>query len=169
MADSTCTTLLHGHILASEAGTSFDKILDPHLISLHIHSMWETICDAVASSSGINLRSKPYSPQKTHPQMKSCQIWGTLDLTCPEYPLSPEKWKVVRFGTSEREVQGARMWGLIYVFPADTISLWLSVRKGQLFVTHCVLSFMVQSDIILYLSFPQTFNSAAKYLLLWWF
>ena len=91
MADSTCTTLLHGHILASEAGTSLDKILDPHLISLHIHSMWETICDAVASSSGINLRSKPYSPQKTHPQMKSCQIWGTLDLTCPEYLRSPLK------------------------------------------------------------------------------
>ena len=106
------------------------------IVSLHIHSMWETICDAVASSSGINLRSKipvyPILPRKPTP-MKSCQIWGTLDgFSCPEYP-SPQKMKSCQIWDPPwREVQGARMWGLIYVSPADTISFLFVENKIRL-------------------------------------
>ena len=74
------------------------------LISLHIRSMWETICDAVASSSGINLCSKipvypilPPPPRKPlFPQWKIVRFEG-LWIWLAQNTLPLWKWKVVQF------------------------------------------------------------------------
>ena len=71
------------------------------LISLHIRSMWETICDAWACWSGWkfgpNSTEYPYSEiqfQNTPPGNENCQRSWHFDFSVSEYP--PPKMKIVR-------------------------------------------------------------------------
>ena len=89
-----------------------DALLLWKLISLHIRSMWETICEAQASWSGWEFGSKiPVYPilgfgsQNTSPpprKLKFRQIMAFQDfslLTCGEYlplPPPPENWNLGR-------------------------------------------------------------------------
>ena len=72
------------------------------LISLHIRSMWETICDAWAGWSGWkfgpNSTEYPYSAiQNTPlpPKNENCQKSWHFDFSVSEYP-PPENWNLGR-------------------------------------------------------------------------
>ena len=70
------------------------------LISLHIRSMWETICDAWACWSGWkfgpNSTEYPYSEkQNTPPKMKIVRDLGTLTFQF-QNPPPPENWNLGR-------------------------------------------------------------------------
>ena len=104
------------------------------LISLHIRSMWETICDAVASWSGWKFGSKflecPYSSisgmlvWSAPPPPLKMKIWadlGTLSLSWSGVPLPPNE---NYGGTLSLSWSGDRMWRLIAVSPVDTISFY---------------------------------------------
>ena len=54
------------------------------LISLHIHSMWEIICDALASWSGWKFGSK-------------IPVYPILGFGSPEYPPPPTKFEILSF------------------------------------------------------------------------
>ena len=69
------------------------------IISLHIRSMWETICDAWACWSGWNFWSKFYriplfwntvsEYPPPHPENENCQRSWHFDFSVSEYPPSP--------------------------------------------------------------------------------
>ena len=90
--------------------------------------MWETICDAVASSSGINLCPKFLECPHSHSSISGMLVWD-FGYDLPRIPPPPREneERVVRFEPlpPPREVQGARMWRLISVSPSDTILFFL--------------------------------------------
>ena len=73
------------------------------LISLHIRSMWETICDAWACWSGWkfgpNSTEYPYSEIQNPPlpwKLKFRQILALCDFSVSEYPPPPQNWNLGR-------------------------------------------------------------------------
>ena len=75
-------TAYHRQSLYSET-TPYFSINKNVLISLHIRSMWETICDAWACWSGWN-----FGPNSTEYPL----FWNTVSEYPP--PPSPRKWKL---------------------------------------------------------------------------
>ena len=109
----TDTRTLINLILAS----SYWSVTPPSLLfSLHTHSVWETICDAMASRVWQNFCS-------------FCQEYPVLGKAHPRFPpppphLPPRKWKLARTWHFEFwVVKSAVECGLIAVSPKDTVSL----------------------------------------------
>ena len=72
------------------------------LVSLHIRSMWETICDAWACWSGWKFGPEFYSlPQFCNteyppppPENENCQKSWHFDFSVAEYPPPPKNWNL---------------------------------------------------------------------------
>ena len=101
------------------------------IISLHIRSMWETICDAWACWSGWNFGPNsteyPYSEiqfQNTpSPENENCQRSWYFDFSVSEYPPSPKNWNLGRswhFVTFQFQNTPPRKWKL-----SEILALWL--------------------------------------------
>ena len=92
--------------------TQVDNVHD--VISLHIRSMWETICDALPHSSYQNLAARNF---------------GSKFLECrqPENADLDRSWHFWGF-------VGTGMWRLIAVSPKDTISIFAGSFRVSLFI-----------------------------------
>ena len=106
-----------------------------HSFSLHIRSMWETICDAQAGFCTLTSNSNFLSKFSREP------LSGISDqrVPIPTPSPTPENWNLGRswhfqYLTPEYPPprnQGYRMWRLISVSPVDTISFTVVMQKPK--------------------------------------